>query len=93
MGTPVAFQWDETKAAANEAKHGVPFDIAVAVFLDPRRLDDVDDRNDYGEERRNVIGVVDGVCLALTYTMRGRVCRIISARRAHRKERTRYEKA
>lgn len=29
------FEWDDAKARANLAKHGVPFDYAARVFLDP----------------------------------------------------------
>jgi uncharacterized DUF497 family protein len=47
-------------------------------------------RQDYGEERRNIVGVVNRVCIIVTYTMRGDVCRIISARKANRKERKEY---
>jgi len=32
---PREFEWDDVKAAANEAKHGVPFAFAARVFLDP----------------------------------------------------------
>src|SRR5215217_1344526 len=44
------------------------------------RLEHPDTRHDYGEERVNVIGTVDGYVLHVTYTMRGQVGRIISAR-------------
>ncbi len=87
---PEEFEWDEEKAEANLAKHGVPFEAAAAVFADEKRSVIIDDRLDYGEERWNVIGLVDGILLTVTCTMRGHVCRIISARRASRKERETY---
>lgn len=91
MNGPVDFEWDQDKARLNLAKHGVPFEAAVDVFLDDDRLDWTDDRFDYGEERRVAIGTVDGLCLAVAYTLRGAgTARIISARRANRKERARY---
>jgi uncharacterized protein len=90
MNTPGAFEWNEEKARANLAKHGIPFEAALDVFLDERRIDAADERVDYGEDRRNVIGAVDGIVLHVTYTMRGEVARLISARRAGRKERKRY---
>ena len=31
----MAFEWDDAKATANEAKHGVPFEYTASVFLDP----------------------------------------------------------
>ncbi len=84
------FEWDEAKEVANVAKHDIPFEAVVEVFADERRIATIDDRFDYGEERWNVIGLVDGILLTVTYTMRGHVYRIISARRASRKERETY---
>ncbi|MGH7090442.1 MAG: BrnT family toxin, partial [Stellaceae bacterium] len=48
------------------------------------QLGDIDDREDYGEERCNVLGMCDGTLLHVTYTERGPRIRIISARRADR---------
>jgi hypothetical protein len=87
---PIDFEWDDQKAASNEAKHGVSFGAAASVFLDDQRLEDTDLRRDYGEERINVIGFVDGLVLHVTYTQRGDVARLISARLADREERRRY---
>lgn len=87
---PSDFEWDQTKAASNLKKHGVPFEAAPDVFCDVNRLDERDDRQSYGEERRSVTGLVDGVCICVAYTMRGDVCRVISVRPASRKERQRY---
>lgn len=88
---PTTFDWNDDKAAANRAKHGVPFDAAVDLFLGNARLDFPDQRANYGEERRNTTGVVDGAVLTVTYTPRGAVCRIISVRPASRKERRRHD--
>lgn len=85
-----AFEWDEAKSARNLAKHGIPFEAAMRVFADPERLEQEDRRRDYGEPRFNVIGVVDGFHLTVTWTPRGGVARIISARRASREERDSY---
>lgn len=85
------FEWDETKAASNLRKHGVDFDDALRVFLDPGRLVAEDERRDYGEHRFRVLGGVDGRVLLVVYTWRGRVCRLISARKANGRERRRYE--
>lgn len=87
---PNEFEWDDQKAASNEAKHGVSFEAAVWVFRDARRLEDGDWRRDYGEARVNVIGLVEGYVLHVTYTRRGDRARLISARRADREERKRY---
>ena len=47
------FEWDAKKAAQNVVKHGVPFDYAARVFLDPHRLDSADTRRDYQEGERS----------------------------------------
>ncbi|WP_029029939.1 BrnT family toxin [Salinarimonas rosea] len=91
MSAPTAFEWDDAKASANEAKHGVSFEIAIEVFRDGRQRVAADKRFDYGEERFTAIGAVGGLCLAVVFTMRGDVARIISARRANRRERRLYE--
>lgn len=49
------FEWDEQKAAANLAKHGVGFAAASAVFHDPFALDIEECSMDYGELRRRII--------------------------------------
>ncbi|WP_349370650.1 BrnT family toxin [Salinarimonas sp.] len=87
---PAEFEWDDRKAAANSAKHGIPFEAAMEVFRDPRRTETPDDRRDYGEDRFVAVGAVDGVAISVVYTRRGDVCRIISARRASRRERVDY---
>lgn len=87
---PEEFEWDDEKAEANLVKHGIAFELAAKVFGDPDRLDVGDERFAYGEERRNAVGAADGLVLTVSYTMRGEICRIISARRASRKERDVY---
>ncbi|WP_372426734.1 BrnT family toxin [Salinarimonas chemoclinalis] len=91
MDAPTDFEWDDGTASANEAKHGVSFDVAMDVFRDPRRRVSSDDRRDYGEERFTTLGAVGTTCLAVVFTMRGGTVRIISARRANRRERRLYE--
>jgi uncharacterized DUF497 family protein len=82
------YEWDDAKAAGNLAKHGVDFVDAIDVLEDPRLLVIVDRR--YDEERFRAIGKASGVTLSVAYTMRGEVCRIISARRASHNERQQY---
>ncbi|MCO5095401.1 BrnT family toxin [Denitratimonas tolerans] len=86
------FDWDEDKAATNLIKHGVPFNEALAVFLDVNRLDRYDEREDYGEDRFITVGLVDGHELAVAYTLRDDTIRIISARKATPHERREYWK-
>lgn len=82
------YEWDPIKADANLVKHGLDFPAAVEAFEDPRLLVIVEDR--YDEQRFRCIGLVRDVVLSVAYTMRGDVCRIISARRASRRERKQY---
>lgn len=94
-----AFEWDSKKAKANWNAHKVGFEQARDVFRDAMALDEPDEREDYGEERRNRIGLVEGRLLFVTYTERideesgNEVIRIISARPAERRERKRYHEA
>lgn len=90
IAEPSSFEWDEEKALGNYAKHGISFDAAIEVFFDQARVEEQDVRKPYGEGRSNAIGVVDGVCLTVTFTVRGQAYRIISARRSSRKERRKY---
>lgn len=89
------FEWDPAKAASNLRKHGVSFLTATRVFSDPYALVE-QDRIENGEERWQTVGIVDGVVMLLVaHTVRQQdeieVIRIISARRADRRERRRYE--
>ena len=86
--------WDAAKASANYRKHGIRFEEAALVFDDPFALS-VQDRVERGEQRWQTIGLVGGMILLLVaHTVKvGDVeeIRIVSARRADRKERKRYE--
>jgi uncharacterized DUF497 family protein len=84
------FDWDNPKAATNWRDHGVTFDQAIKAFRDPFAIEEIDDREDYGEERINLLGMCNGVILHVTYTERGEHIRIISARRAQRHEQDHY---
>src|SRR5207248_8410051 len=91
----VWFEWDEAKARSNRRKHGVWFDDALLVFADPYALVE-QDRFEGGEVRWQTLGLVGGIVLLLVaHTLRNEgedeVIRIISARKATRKERVRYD--
>jgi uncharacterized protein len=60
---------------------------------DPFAIEAIDDREDYGEERVNLIGMCEGVLMHITYTERGDRIWIISARRAKRHEQNNYFRA
>jgi uncharacterized protein len=76
------FEWDDRKAAANQVRHGVSFEAARKVFTDVFAIDQLDDREDYGEERVTLLGMADGRLLLVAYTIRDDRIRIISARGA-----------
>jgi len=76
------FEWDDRKAAANQARHGVSFEAARKVFTDVFAIDQPDDREDYGEERITLLGMADGRLVLVAYTIRDDRIRIISARGA-----------
>jgi hypothetical protein len=84
------YEWDERKARQNIAKHGVPFEYAARIFLDSHRLDAEDVRRDYGETRRSTLGKIEGRLYVVAYTLRGRIIRLISARKANGRERRKY---
>jgi uncharacterized protein len=84
------FEWDAEKAAANAAKHGVSFEEAVTVFLD---LDYLLVRDSLEPERLVAIGMSSQArILFVVHCERGEKLRVISARRATRRERETYER-
>lgn len=85
--------WDKNKNALNRRKHGLSFEIAARVFLDPIRIEMYDDREGYGEDRWITIGGVESALLLVVYTVRDagdEVIRLISARKANAQEREAY---
>ena len=88
----MVYGWDAAKAKANLQKHGVSFDEAATVFLDPLALTFPDPFDSSGEEREITIGYTAGhQVVFLAHCQRGSSVRIISARRATRRERRQYE--
>lgn len=86
------FEWDETKARANEKKHGVSFVEATEVFGDEYSSCVHDPDHSYEEERYLLFGVSSkGNYIVVSYTERSDIVRIISARRMTRQERKAYE--
>jgi hypothetical protein len=83
------FEWDESKRRANLAEHGIDFEAAKRIFDGPV-VEQIDDREGYGELRLGAFGQVDGVVLAVVYTWRGENRRLISARRAEKREQQKY---
>jgi uncharacterized DUF497 family protein len=88
----MAWAWDPRKDAANRAKHGVSFELAKEIFNDPLHLS-VPDLHPDGD-RWVTIGRAGPVMLLVVHTLLEPELafgRIISARRATRDERKRYE--
>lgn len=91
-----SFEWDPAKASTNLHKHQVSFETAIRVFADPFAITN-QDRIENGEQRWQTLGIVEGYLLLLVaHTVRDdedgtEVIRIISARRADKKERKLYE--
>lgn len=101
--TELRFEWDEAKNIANQRKHGVSFEEASQVFLDPLHVV-VADRVVDGEQRWQALGLASKaigsmLLLLVAHTVREdlecgtftEVVRIISARRATAEERKNYE--
>ncbi len=90
-GTPFnAFEWDEQKRQHNIVQHGIDFEDAARVF-EREILRVRSDRE--GEVRYVALGLLDDVEIAVVYTVRSNVCRLISARRAGQDERKAYYEA
>ncbi len=89
----VVFEWDPGKAASNLAKHGISFQRAGSVFLDPLAWTFPDPGHSEGEMRFLTIGEsAGGQLLVVAHLDREeQAIRIISARRATRRERDAYE--
>jgi len=84
-----AYEWDEAKNDQNIAKHGIDFTDVPAVFASPvlvRR----DDRRRYPEERWIALGCLKTIEVVVIFRLRNERTRIISARRANRRERQVY---
>lgn len=88
------FEWDDEKAQANLEKHGVSFGEATEVFYDPNALENYDAGHSIAESRFFIIGLSSRRLLYVVYAEReGDTVRIISARKAVRKEREDYEQS
>lgn len=90
----IRFEWDLAKAESNQMKHGVSFETAITVFVDPRALMADDEKHSSIDEQRHwIIGDTREGVLVVVYTVRqlGQLYRVMSARKAKRKERKRYE--
>jgi uncharacterized DUF497 family protein len=89
----LTFEWDEDKAASNLRKHRVSFLTGAAIFSS-EMLEQIDDREDYGEPRRIAVGRAGTKVYRVVYTWRGNhLIRVISVQKASRDERESYHGA
>lgn len=86
------FEWDDEKEKANIQKHGIDFATAARVFKDIDRLEIYDAAHSEIEDRYITIGIINEVVcvVAVVYTEREEAIRLISARKATRRERSAY---
>jgi uncharacterized DUF497 family protein len=84
------FEWDHAKAIDNFQKHSVRFVDAAQVFLDSGRIEQESPPGNDSESRWKSVGQVGNVVIAVIFTQRGEQVRIISARKASRRERREY---
>ena len=86
------FEWDSEKAEVNLAKHGVAFEEAVEVFLDPNALEEFDQLHSDQEPRFRRLGLSSRRLLLVVFVERiQETMRILSARKATAKEQALYE--
>ncbi len=85
------FEFDPAKDASNRAKHGVPLGLATEVDWEAALLW-IDDRLDYGEVRMVALAPLESVLYYVAFVDRGAVRRVISLRRANRREARHYVK-
>jgi len=101
MANPFHYQftWDPAKARQNLKKHGVSFERAATVFLDPRALSEFDAEHSEREERWVSLGLdLTGVLLVVCHTYQGTtdegaMIRLISVRKATLREAAQYREA
>lgn len=86
------FEWDDEKEKINIAKHGMDFTTAARVFKDEYRLEIYDDKHSDTEDRYITIGIIDNIAyvVMVVYTEREDAIRLISARKATKRERSKY---
>lgn len=88
------FEWDDEKEKYNIRTHGLDFTTAARVFDDENRLELYDEAHSEYEDRYQTIGIIDDIMIVafVVYTERDNdTIRLISARRATKKERDMYD--
>jgi uncharacterized DUF497 family protein len=85
------FMWNRLKAEANHRKHGITFEKATEVFDDPFCIEEYDEENAEDEDRYNITGFVESSYITVSFTLRGNLTRIFSARKADIEEEEAYD--
>jgi uncharacterized DUF497 family protein len=85
----VEYVYDPAKDRTNRAKHGVSLALAEVLFAGPH-LSMTDDRFEYGEAREVAFGLINDRRFVCVYTDQEAERRVISLRRANRREVKRY---
>ena len=86
------FEWDPQKAKTNISKHGISFEEAQSAFFDAESLTIPDPDHSTDEDRFILIGKsIRQKELVIVHTFRDDKIRIISARKANRRERQMYD--
>ena len=85
------FEWDEVKSERCFTQRGFDFAYAARAFFDANRVVDSDRRRNYGEQRFQLMGMIERRLFVLVFTPRHNAMRIISARKANQREVKHYE--
>ncbi|MBN2018150.1 MAG: BrnT family toxin, partial [Candidatus Cloacimonetes bacterium] len=86
---PLRFDWDKTKSKANQKKHGISFEEAQTVFFDENAIEYFDPDHSKTEDRFLLLGLGSSLRILVVlhcYRKRESLIRIISARKATKKE-------
>ena len=87
----VEFEWDPKKSEINLHDRGLDFAAALPAFNDENKKIWRDDRKNYGELRYNMLAKCGNRIMYITFTLRSDVVRLISFRKANKREQRRYE--
>ena len=88
----LVFEWDESKRCSNLHKHGLDFADCGAVFARPI-ITSVDNRHEYGERRFLTVGLLGPRVVSVVHTVSGECVRVISFRKATKREQAKYFQA
>ncbi len=88
----MGFEWDGAKRRNNVIRRGIDFIDVLPCFSDPERLVEEDARREYGERRLRLLCPLKGYLYHVVFTEREKNIRVISARRANKREQCHYEK-